>query len=78
MDEKRFGFIEGEDRVEYFFHATDFNGHYNDLVEDVKAGQRIEVDFSIVPSLKGPRAGNVVRTDGGISATDFGEDHPQR
>jgi len=67
MEEKHFGFIRSQEGVEYFFHSSDFNGHFNDLVDDVNSGQQVEVEFNVVPSQKGPRAGDVVRTDGGIT-----------
>ncbi len=65
MSDKRFGFIRGEDGKDYFFHASDLNGFWEDLVQDVDGGRKIVVTFDVVPSPKGPRAGNVVRDDGG-------------
>lgn len=72
LEEKHFGFIRGQDGREYFFHKTDLQGFFDDLVEDFSRGGNpyIAVTFEVVPSLKGPRAGNVVRLDGGITATD--------
>jgi cold shock CspA family protein len=66
MSDKRFGFIKGEDNKDYFFHATDLNGFWEDLVQDVDGGRKIVVTFDVVPSPKGPRAGNVVRDDSGV------------
>jgi cold shock CspA family protein len=66
MADKGFGFIHGEDKKDYFFHRSDFNGFFDDLVEDVGAGRSIKVEFEITPSAKGPRAANVVRVDGGV------------
>jgi cold shock CspA family protein len=73
MDEKRFGFIQGEDGKEYFFHSSEFQGYYDDLVEDVKKKQRVPVEFAVMASPKGPRAGNVIRTDGGVGEIDFSQ-----
>lgn len=66
MPDRRFGFIKGRNKVDYFFHKEDFNGHFDDLVTDIGAKQIIEVSFNIVDSPKGPRAGEVTRTDGGV------------
>lgn len=66
MNDKRFGFIKGEDNKDYFFHHSDLNGFWEDLVNDHEGGRKIEVTFDSVPSPKGPRAGNVVRVDGGV------------
>ena len=62
---KGFGFIiEPQTRIEYFFHRDDFNGHWNDLIDDYANGlEQIPVEFSIVKSPRGPRASSVVRTD---------------
>lgn len=66
MQDKGYGFIKGEDGAEYFFHKDEFNGFFDDLVEDIEKGRRIVVKFEPVPSMKGPRASTVVRHDGGI------------
>jgi cold shock CspA family protein len=66
MSDKRFGFIKGEDNKDYFFHASDLNGFWEDLVADVEGGRKVEVTYDSVPSPKGLRAGNVVRVDNGI------------
>ncbi len=63
---KKFGFIRGEDDKDYFFHITDLNGFFEDLVKDFEGGRKIEVTFDIVSSPKGFRAGNVVRVDNGV------------
>lgn len=65
MEDRNYGFILGEDRVEYFFHRDDFNGFFSDLIIDMNIKKRIEVTFMIVPSAKGPRAHEVTRTDDG-------------
>lgn len=64
--ERRFGFIEGEDGKEYFFHKDDLNGFFDDLAEDMMKGRKVDVNFTIVPSPKGPRAAEVTRIDGGV------------
>jgi cold shock CspA family protein len=64
--ERRFGFIEGEDGKEYFFHKDDLNGFFEDLAEDMMKGRKVDVTFTIVPSPKGPRAAEVTRVDGGV------------
>jgi len=66
MSEKGFGFIRGNDKIDYFFHRSEFEGFFDDLVTDTNAGQKVEVSFDPVPSAKGARAGAVKRLDGGI------------
>jgi cold shock CspA family protein len=70
MGDKRFGFIKGNDGMQYFFHQSDVIGFFDDLVEDVKNGHQPEVIFQIAPSTKGPRASDVTRLDGGIAPQD--------
>lgn len=61
---KHFGFIlEPTTRTEYFFHKEDFNGHWDDLVNDHENKKIIPVEFEVMASPKGPRASNVRRTD---------------
>lgn len=62
MSEKRFGFIRGTGEREFFFHADDFNGHWDDLDKDFRK-QEIHVEFKETYSEKGPRATNVRRLD---------------
>ena len=60
---RAFGFIRGEDGKEHFFHKDDFIGHWDDLVTDVEAKEKVNVEFEVVSSPKGPRASKVRRTD---------------
>lgn len=66
IGEKGFGFLRGEDGVDYFFHQSDFNGFFNDLAGDIAQRRKIQVTFEIAESTKGPRAREVTRTDGGV------------
>ena len=62
IPEKGFGFINVGD-VDYFFHRSSFDGHWQDLEHDLKNGMVINVGFDIGESHKGPRAENVKRLD---------------
>lgn len=62
LSDKGFGFIQHKG-TEYFFHKESFDGHWSDLVEDFKRVGYVNVIFTEVPSQKGPRAGEVKRTD---------------
>lgn len=66
ISQKSFGFIHGEDKKDYFFHRSDLNGFFDDLVADYEGGRIIKVEFESVPSQKGLRAGNVTRMDMGV------------
>jgi cold shock CspA family protein len=67
MSDKGYGFIKcTEDGKEYFFHRSDYNGQFDDLCTDVESGHVVDVIFDSVDSPKGPRAGDVIRNDGGI------------
>lgn len=61
---KNFGFIE-LNGTHYFFHRQDFNGHWDDLLQDIAYDEktRIYVSFEEAQSEKGPRATNVTRLD---------------
>jgi cold shock CspA family protein len=59
-----YGFIQGEDQTDYFFHKTDYMGDFGMLSEDVMTGRKVTVEFSSVPSHKGPRASNVNLSQG--------------
>lgn len=66
VSEKSYGFIRGkENGVDYFFHSTGFDGHWNDLIEDLNDKKEILVTFDDVQTSKGARAENVVRLDNG-------------
>lgn len=53
VSDRGFGFIEGEDGKEYFFHRSSVEGDFDNL----QGGER--VTFSLESSPKGPRAGAV-------------------
>ncbi len=59
---RNFGFIRA-DGTEYFFHRDNFSGHWDDLVTDINAREKVEVTFDVEESQKGPRATNVRRKD---------------
>jgi len=60
--EKGFGFIRCG-KVDYFFHRSDFSGHWKDLEVDMKEKNLVPVEFEEENSRKGPRASNVRRAD---------------
>ena len=62
--DKGFGFIKSGE-YEYFFHRSKFDGHWDDLVDDIRT-KKIKVRFDETTSSKGPRAENVTRLDGGL------------
>lgn len=64
--QKGFGFVTGEDKQDYFFHRTDFNGFFEDLIVDVEKKRAIKVTFEPASTDKGPRARNVTRADNGV------------
>lgn len=51
-----FGFIEGADGNEYFFHRSEVELPYT----FERAREQDAVEFDVVPSERGPRATNVV------------------
>ena len=59
---KGYGFIRAGNK-DYFFHKSSFEGHWEDLVEDMNNNIKPEVEFEDGPSLKGPRAEKVKRLD---------------
>ena len=54
-----FGFILGEDGVEYFCHKSAFRGKWFTLMEEVNKGKEIKVEFKKGDDRKGPRAEEV-------------------
>jgi len=61
IGDKGFGFIKNpESGQEYFFHKTDYQGNWQDLVEDTLR-HSVEVEFETFKAPKGPRAANVNR-----------------
>lgn len=65
VEGKKFGFIRSDLGIDYFFHETGYNGHWDDLVADMK-DKSIEVEFEETNGVKGPRAENVRRVDSGV------------
>lgn len=63
LAEKRFGFIQGTDGKQYFFHQSDYSGEWDDLAYDVGQNKKIVVSFEVASSMKGPRAAEVIRID---------------
>jgi cold shock CspA family protein len=64
VSKKEFGFIEGEDKKEYFFHRDDFSGFWEDLESDVNVRTfLVKITFTPEIGKEGPRAGNVSRVD---------------
>jgi cold shock CspA family protein len=65
VKDRNYGFIRADKtNGEYFFHKDDFNGFWQDLVDDSDSGNRkIKVEFEIAESPKGPRAKDVKRLD---------------
>lgn len=60
VQDKSFGFIKSDaSGVEYFFHASGFNGEWGKLERDVNSGKEVKVEFESVVNNKGPRAENV-------------------
>lgn len=64
LEMKGFGFIKGEDGVEYFFHRDDLVDSFDDLAHDLRTIRDIDVTFEIAKSNRGPRAANVERIFG--------------
>jgi len=66
VETKGFGFITGEDKMDYFFHRSDFSGFWEDLEIDFKKKRTIKVTFDPSETSKGLRASHVSRVDGGV------------
>lgn len=60
IQEKRFGFIVGDGRQEYFFHKEDYDGSWEALVADCN-GEQVQVEFEPSKTERGLRARNVRR-----------------
>ena len=60
---KTFCFIAAEDGVEYFLHRDSYQGFWDDLLEDTSKGIEIFVEFTPMPSGRGPRASEAKRID---------------
>jgi len=63
---KNYGFIIDDNKINYFFHKDDFNGFWEDLVEDIENKKIIKVTFEPTETDKGMRAHKVFRTDMGV------------
>jgi cold shock protein len=61
--DKGFGFIQGEDGNEYFFHRSGFNGYFDELARDYHGNIPINVEFDALNPPKGPRAENIFRME---------------
>jgi Cold shock proteins len=59
ITDKGFGFITGEDGVEYFCHKSAFRGKWFSIMEEVKDGKEIKVEFKKGDDRKGARAEEV-------------------
>lgn len=59
ITDKGFGFITGEDGTEYFCHKSAFRGKWFTLMDEVKRGKTIKVEFKKGDDRKGPRAEEV-------------------
>lgn len=64
--DKQFGFIKAADGNDYFFHKSDLDGFWEDLVTDFDGHRNIKVTFEPTQGPKGLRAASVVRVDGGV------------
>lgn len=62
IQDKRYGFIVGDERKEYFFHMEDFMGSWEELVRDCNStNNKVQVEFEAGDSPRGLRARTVVR-----------------
>lgn len=63
VSDKGFGWIRTEGGKDYFCHKSCYKGQWHKLLEDVNAGDRVDVTFEPDDDApKGPRADNVRRT----------------
>lgn len=57
---RNYGFVRDPLGIEHFFHREDFLGNWDQLFSTYSTSKRrIEVEFDVVDSPKGPRAANV-------------------
>jgi cold shock CspA family protein len=61
IQEKRFGFIIGDGRMEYFFHKEDYDGSWEALVADCNSENKVAVEFEAGKTDRGLRARSVRR-----------------
>lgn len=52
---QQYGFIRSGQK-DYFFHKSDFDGHWEDLCMDFEAGVLPHLTFDVEQAEKGPRA----------------------
>lgn len=64
LSAKKFGFIQGKNGLEYFFHVTDFNGDWEKLVQNWSEFGGADVSFEAIKTHKGLRAANVCFSKG--------------
>ena len=50
-------FIVGEDKS-YFLHRKDFKDKWEEMILRVQSGEKVQVEFDLLSSPKGPRAVN--------------------
>jgi cold shock CspA family protein len=60
IEQKGYGFILGEDRREYFFHADDLlNTEFSLIAHEIESNRPVRVDYEPTASAKGMRASNI-------------------
>jgi len=58
-----YGFIETKQKIDFFFHHTEFKGDWKELLKRFVSNESIDVTFENDPKApSGPRALNVVLT----------------
>jgi len=60
LSNRAYGFITGED-TDYFFHKSDYEDLWLDLVDDLDKKEVVKVDFEVEKTSKGLRARKVMR-----------------
>lgn len=53
------------DKADYFMHKSDYDGHWQDLIDDVLKGIAVPVEFEPKKTEKGLRAAEVRRLENG-------------